>query len=268
MVDDEPRYIRAVQVNLEASGYEVLAARDGPTAIDLAASEEPDLILLDVRMPGLDGCEVCRRIRQFSTVPIIMLTALAENADKVKGLDVGADDYVTKPFSADELLARVRAVLRRIELSRRKDPHPTFQAGDLVVDFARRRVFAWGQEVNLTPIEYRLLYELVKQPGRVLVPEYLLEKVWGMGYEGENRLLWQAVHRLRRKIEPDPQNPQYIQTRPGIGYVFVSSQQPAGNRQKEVQSAAHFECVALYFNPPTPSQRRIPFIVIPPLSPA
>jgi DNA-binding response OmpR family regulator len=221
VVDDEPRYVRAIQVNLEASGYEVLAARDGQTAMDLAASEEPALILLDIRMPGLDGYEVCRRIREFSAVPIIMLTALAEDADKVKGLDIGADDYVTKPFSADELLARVRSTLRRIELSGRQEPRPTFQSGDLLVDFARQRVFVCDQEANLTPTEYRLLCELVGQAGRVLVPEYLLEKVWGMGYEGENRLLWQAIHRLRRKIERDPRSPQYIQTRPGIGYVFV-----------------------------------------------
>jgi len=221
VVDDEPRYVRAIQVNLEASGYEVLAARDGQTAMDLAASEEPALILLDIRMPGLDGYEVCRRIREFSAVPIIMLTALAEDADKVKGLDIGADDYVTKPFSADELLARVRSTLRRIELSERQEPRPTFQAGDLLVDFARQRVFVCDQEANLTPTEYRLLCELVGQAGRVLVPEYLLEKVWGMGYEGENRLLWQAIHRLRRKIERDPRSPQYIQTRPGMGYVFV-----------------------------------------------
>jgi len=142
----------------------------------------------------------------------------------VAGLDVGADDYVTKPFSADELLARVRAVLRRVELSERQDPSSTFQAGDLLVDLAQQRVFVRSQEVNLTPTEYRLLCELVRQAGRVLVPEYLLEKVWGMGYEGENRLLWQAVHRLRRKIERDPRNPQHIQTRPGIGYVFALPQ--------------------------------------------
>jgi DNA-binding response OmpR family regulator len=224
VVDDEPRYIRAIQINLEASGYEVITTQDGQTAIELAASEEPDLILLDIRMVGLDGYEVCRRIREFSAVPIIMLTALAEDADKVAGLDVGADDYVTKPFSADELLARVRAVLRRVELSERQDPSSTFQAGDLLVDLAQQRVFVHSQEVNLTPTEYRLLCELVRQAGRVLVPEYLLEKVWGMGYEGENRLLWQAVHRLRRKIERDPRNPQHIQTRPGIGYVFALPQ--------------------------------------------
>jgi DNA-binding response OmpR family regulator len=224
VVDDEPRYIRAIQINLEASGYEVINARDGQTAIELAASEKPDLILLDIRMVGLDGYEVCRRIREFSAVPIIMLTALAEDADKVAGLDVGADDYVTKPFSADELLARVRAVLRRVELSEQHHPSSTFQAGDLLVDLGQQRVFVRSQEVNLTPTEYRLLCELVRQAGRVLVPEYLLEKVWGMGYEGENRLLWQAVHRLRRKIERDPRNPQHIQTRPGIGYVFAFPQ--------------------------------------------
>ena len=221
VVDDEPRYVWAVKVNLEARGYEVLVARDGQTAIELAASEEPDLIVLDIRMPSLDGYEACQRIREFSAVPIIMLTALAEDADKVKGLDIGADDYVTKPFSAAELLARVRATLRRVELSERKDPSPVFEAGDLRVYLAQQRVFVYGQEVDLTPTEYRLLCELVKQAGRVLVPEHLLEKVWGMGYEGENRLLRQAVHRLRRKIETDPRNPQYIQTRSGIGYVFT-----------------------------------------------
>jgi DNA-binding response OmpR family regulator len=241
VVDDEPRYVRAIQVNLEASGYEVLAARNGQTAIELAASEAPDLILLDIRMPGLDGYEVCRRIREFSAVPIIMLTAMAEDADKVKGLDIGADDYVTKPFSADELLARVRSALRRVELSERQAPHPTFQAGDLLVDFARQRVFVCDLEVNLTPTEYRLLCELVRQAGRVLVPDYLLEKVWGMGYEGENRLLWQAVHRLRRKIEPDPRNPQYIQTRPGLGYVFAQVGAGASLYSYPPKSATHFK---------------------------
>ena len=220
VTDDEPRYVRAVQVNLEASGYEVFTARNGLEAVDIAATEEPDLIILDIRMPNLDGYEACQRIREFSLVPIIMLTALAENVDKVKGLDVGADDYVTKPFSADELLARVRAVLRRVELGGQQDVCPTFQTGDLLVDFMRRCVFVGGQKVSLTPTEYRLLYELVTQPGRVLMPEYLLEKVWGGGYEGESRLLSQAIHRLRQKIERDPRNPEYIQTKPGLGYIL------------------------------------------------
>ncbi len=221
VVDDEPRYVRAIQVNLQASGYQVLTAGDGQRAVELAASKEPDLILLDVKMPKLNGFEACRQIREFSTVPIIMLTAMAEDENKVQGLDTGADDYVTKPFSADELMARVRAALRRVEFSARPDGQAIFEAGDFRIEFARRRVFRGGEEVALTPTEYRLLCVLARQAGRVVVPEHLLEKVWGVGYEGEHRLVWQAIHRLRRKIEPDPQNPELIQTRPGIGYVFV-----------------------------------------------
>ncbi len=227
VVDDEPRYVRAIQVNLEASGYEVITAEDGQQAVEQAASEEPDLIMLDIRMPGMSGYEACRRIREFSTTPIIMLTALAADSDKVEGLEAGADDYVTKPFSADELVARVRAILRRVEFSEQQNACPSLQVGDLTVDFVQQRVFVHDREVTLTPTEYRLLSELAKQPRRVLMPDYLLERVWGMGYEGENRLLWQAVHRLRRKIEADPANPQYIQTRPGLGYVFdIPNQRP------------------------------------------
>lgn len=222
VVDDEPRYVRAIQFNLEASGYEVLVARDGWAAIELTASEESDLVILDIRMPGLDGYEICRQIRQFSGVPIIMLTALAQDTDKVKGLDTGADDYVTKPFSAEELLARVRAVLRRAKGREQPGSEPVFRAGDLLVDFARRRVFTHCRELKLSPIEYQLLCELVQNADRVLVPDYLLRQVWGTGYEGETHLLWQAMHRLRRKIERDPKEPQYIQTRSGIGYIFVT----------------------------------------------
>jgi two-component system KDP operon response regulator KdpE len=221
VVDDEPRYLRALQVNLEASGYEVLAASDGRTAIEVASTEDPSLVVLDVRMPGIGGFETCRRIREFSMVPIIMLTALAEDADKVAGLDAGADDYVTKPFGADELLARVRAALRRASMSRQPAGKTTLTAGDLQVDFAQQRVFVGGREIRLTPTVYRLLYQLAQQPGRVLVPSVLLEEVWGMGYEGQTHLVWQAIHRLRQKVERDPRNPQIIQTRPGIGYVLI-----------------------------------------------
>jgi DNA-binding response OmpR family regulator len=220
VVEDESRYVRAIQINLEASGYRVSTAQNGYAAVELVASEEPDLVLLDVKMPGMDGWETCRRIREFSMVPIIMLTALAQDVDKVKGLDLGADDYVTKPFSVDELLARVRAALRRAQLAQPQG-EPVVRAGHLRVDLSQQRVFVQDQEVELTPTEYRLLAELVQQAGRVLVPEFLLERVWGVGYEGETRLLWQAIHRLRRKIEPDPKEPLYIQTRPGIGYIFV-----------------------------------------------
>ena len=223
VVDDEPRYIRAMQANLEARGYEVLAAQNGQTAIELARRQQPDLILLDIRMPGLDGHEVCRRIREFSSVPVIMLTALSDEVNKVKGLDTGADDYVTKPFSIVELLARVRAALRRAELSKQPESSPTFQVGDLLVDFSRRRVFVSGQEVSLTPTEYRLLCELARQAGRVLMPDYLLKKVWGIEHVKDARLVWQVMHRLRRKIERDPQNPRYIQTRAGMGYILQLS---------------------------------------------
>lgn len=221
VVDDEPRYAWAIRVNLEARGYEVITASNGTSAIELAAGENPDLVVLDIRLPDLDGYEVCRQIREFSTAPVIMLTALAEDADKVKGLNLGADDYVTKPFSVDELLARVHANLRRVDFAARQDPSPTYETGVLFVDFVQQRVFVSDQEVHLTPTEYRLLCELVSNVERVLVPEYLLENVWGAGYAGENQLLRQAIHRLRHKIEPDPKNPQYIQTRTGLGYTFV-----------------------------------------------
>jgi DNA-binding response OmpR family regulator len=221
VADDEPRYVWAIRTNLEARGYEVLAAGDGQEAIELAAREEPDLIILDIRMPNLDGYEACRRIRQFSTVPVIMLTAMAEDRDKVRGLDTGADDYVTKPFSVEELLARVRAALRRTEFSSEQEMQPIFRVGLLQVDFAQQRVFIREEEVGLTPTEYHLLCELARNAGRVLVPEYLLERVWGTGHEGEHQLVRQAIHRLRRKIEPDPKNPQYIQTRTGLGYVLT-----------------------------------------------
>jgi DNA-binding response OmpR family regulator len=221
VADDEPRYVWAIRTNLEARGYEVLAAGDGQEAIELAAREEPDLIILDIRMPNLDGYEACRRIRQFSTVPVIMLTAMAEDRDKVRGLDTGADDYVTKPFSVEELLARVRAALRRAEFSSEQEMQPIFRVGLLQVDFAQQRVFIREEEVGLTPTEYHLLCELARNAGRVLVPEYLLERVWGTGHEGEHQLVRQAIHRLRRKIEPDPKNPQYIQTRTGLGYVLT-----------------------------------------------
>ena len=220
VVDDEAQYVWAMQVNLSARGYDILTAGDGYKAIELAEREKPDLILLDIRMPGLDGYQTCERIREFSDVPIIILSAVAGSRDKVRGLDAGADDYVTKPFGVEELLARVRAALRRRGLA----PMLTelsFEAGAIRVDFRQRRVFVHDQEVVLTATEYRLLSEMVAQPGRVFTNDHLLVKVWGPGNEGKDRLLRQAVHRLRQKIEPDPQLTEYIQTRHGVGYLFV-----------------------------------------------
>jgi len=222
MVDDEPRYVRALQANLEARGYAVVSAHRGQTAIDVALRTEPDLLILDIRMPDMDGFQVCQRVREFSSAPIIMLTALSDDVSKVKGLDIGADDYITKPFSIAELLARVRAALRRSTASNQAEPDTVFRVGELAVDFARRRVFVREQEVNLTPTEYHLLCELARQAGRVLMPDYLLKKVWGIEHVKDMRLVWQVIHRLRRKIEPDPDQPQYILTKAGLGYVLSS----------------------------------------------
>lgn len=219
-VDDEPRYVWAIRKVLEGAGYETLTASNGEMALELAAVEAPDLVLLDIRLPDLDGYAVCQRIREFSKVPIIMLTALSDGSDKVRGLDTGADDYVTKPFGAPELLARVRAVLRRVEFSEAPSPSTVIRAGDLEIDLARQCVTLQGKEVDLSATEYRLLCEFAKQPQRLLVPEYLLERVWGPGYEEENHILRQSIYRLRRKIEPDPSDPIYIQTKPGMGYLF------------------------------------------------
>jgi DNA-binding response OmpR family regulator len=221
VVDDETRYLQVAKVNLELRGYQVLTASDGQMALSLVVSQEPDLVLLDVRMPGLDGYQVCQRIREFSKVPIIMLTAMAEDADKVRGLDVGADDYVTKPFSIPELLARVRAVLRRAQGSSDPMPAPILEAGDLRVDLGGRRAYVGDREIDLTPTEYGLLCELIRHAGRVLTPEYLLERVWGIGYEGEEHLVRKVIYRLRQKIEPIPGTPQYVLTRPGMGYLLA-----------------------------------------------
>ena len=220
IADDDPRYLRLIRVNLEASGYAVITAQDGQAAVALTASYAPDLVLLDILMPEIDGYTVCTKIREFSNVPIIMLTALGETDDLVKGLDAGADDYITKPISVRELLARVRAALRRGQISQ-LDYTPTFETNGLRVDFVSRRVFVQEQEVNLALTEYRLLCELVTHAERVITPAQLLEKIWGAGYENHTQLVWQGIHRLRQKIEIAPDAPRHIQTRPGIGYIFT-----------------------------------------------
>jgi two-component system, OmpR family, KDP operon response regulator KdpE len=222
VVDDEPRYVRWITVNLRASGYRVLTAADGQTALDLTAGERPDLVLLDIGLPVLNGLEVCRRIREFSTVPIIMLTAKAAEADKVAGLDAGADDYLPKPFGPPELMARVRAVLRRARYAESPTDEPVFQHGDLAIDFARHAVSRGGAPVDLTPTEYKLLVQLARHAGRVLVPAELLTAVWGPEYRDETQHVRLYVSRLRHKIEPDPEQPRYVLTKPGIGYLFAA----------------------------------------------
>jgi DNA-binding response OmpR family regulator len=221
VVDDEPRYLRLMEVNLNTEGYKVITAPDGQQAIDRTAAEKPELILLDVMMPVMDGFTACERIREFSTVPIIIITAKGEERDRVRGLDAGADDYIVKPFSAQELLARVRAVLRRAERQQVGDFHqPVFNHHELTIDLPRALVTCAGREVSLTATEYRLLQTLSASLSRVMTAEELLTTVWGPEYKEDKEILWVCLSRLRQKIEPDPKNPIHIVTRQGIGYLM------------------------------------------------
>jgi len=220
VVDDEPSIIKFLRANLEAKGYKVLAAVDGTEALQTFEMELPDLVILDIMMPKIDGFEVCRRLREWSQIPIIMLSARGDESDKVKCLDLGADDYITKPFGASELIARVRAVMRRTEAAATIPTRPSFTSGDLEISFAQRRVTVAGKEVKLTPTEYTLLQEFVLNAGKVLTHTYLLNKVWGLEYREEREYLHVFVRRLRAKLEPDPTNPEYIMTLPGVGYQF------------------------------------------------
>ena len=220
-VDDEPRVVRLVSEVLKAMGYEVVAAATGEGAIEKAALEQPDLILLDILLgAGPDGYEVCQRIREFSDVPIIMLTAKAQESDLLRGFDVGADDYLTKPFNAKELVARVKAVLRRSQ-----QPEgvitTTWTCGDLVIDFARRLVTVSGEKVALTRTEYALLRELALNANCVMLHRDLLSAVWGPEYVNDIDYLRAYVRYLRRKLEDDPSNPQYILTSTGVGYMLA-----------------------------------------------
>jgi DNA-binding response OmpR family regulator len=221
VVDDEPRYVQLVEVNLKTEGYQVRTAADGQEAVEEVATEQPDLILLDVMMPVMDGFTACERIREFSSVPIIILTAKGEERDRVRGLDAGADDYIVKPFSAQEMLARVRAVLRRAERQRIDDfHHPIFKHHELEIDLARAMVTVAGKEVSLTATEYRLLQTFASSIGQVISPEKLLTDVWGPEYNDDKEILWVCLSRLRQKIEPDPKKPVHIVTRQGIGYLM------------------------------------------------
>ena len=221
LVDDDHQIIRFVRANLEAAGYRVITSTNPLEAIELVDLEMPDMIILDVMMPGIDGYEFCQRIREFSNMPIIMLTARDETQDKVKGLSLGADDYLTKPFSVQELMARVEAVLRRVKSPEEAGTRPSFVAGDLRVDFALRRVTLKEQEISLTQTEYKLLCQLVSNAGRVMFHQELLSEVWGPEYRDEMAYLRAYILHLRRKIEADPHQPQYILSKPGIGYIFT-----------------------------------------------
>ena len=220
-VDDEPRYLEIIRFNLETAGYRVASAASGEEALELLAAVEADLIVLDVMLPGIDGFEVCRLVREHSSCPVIMLTAKGAEEDKVRGLRLGADDYVTKPFSAQELLARVEAVLRRARGPEDERP-ATITVGDLSIDPQRKQVTVGGQEVRLSPTEYRLLWCLAASAGAVLSRDELLTEVWGKAYKGEDEILRVTLWRLRQKLADDPSAPRYIVTRPGLGYMLAS----------------------------------------------
>jgi Response regulators consisting of a CheY-like receiver domain and a winged-helix DNA-binding domain len=219
-VDDEPLYQHLYKVNLEKEGYEVVTASNGEDALEMVTSRHPDLVVLDVMMPRLDGITTCERIRQFSNVPIIIVTARGEENDRVRGLNVGADDYVVKPFSATELIARVRAVLRRSQTSEPPTQSRYFVHGNLKIDFARAEVWKDNKPVFLSATEYRLLIQFAHHVGEVMTAEELLVAIWGSAYREDKEILWVSIARLRQKLEDNPHSPQHIVTRAGLGYLM------------------------------------------------
>ena len=217
VVDDEPQIRRVMRTTLTSHGYTILEAKNGDEALDSIRTQRPDLILLDVNMPGPSGLDICREIRRTSDVPIIMLTVRNSEHDKVQALDAGADDYVVKPFGAEELMARIRAALRRATAAESVEP---FVSSDLSIDFEKRAVTAKGKLVRLTPKEFDLLRQLVANAGKALPHRRLLQAVWGPDYGDETEYLRVFINQLRKKIEIDPANPRYIHTEPWIGYRF------------------------------------------------
>jgi two-component system KDP operon response regulator KdpE len=221
VIDDEVPIRRLLRSSLSERGYRVSAVATADEGLDVAASDPPAVIILDLGLPDSDGLEVCRQIRSWSEVPIVILSARYDEMEKVRALDLGADDYLTKPFSTHELLARIRVALRHAE--RRQLTQVQITVGELQIDLARRQVTSGGMEVRLTPTEYALLTALAGQAGRVLTHTWLLQHVWGVGYEENVQNLHVFISQLRRKIEPQPARPRYILTEPGIGYRFATS---------------------------------------------
>jgi DNA-binding response OmpR family regulator len=223
IVDDDPSIRKFVRANLEARNYLVSSAADGDEAIKMIEKNLPDLIVLDIMMPKIDGFEVCRQVREWSKIPIIMLSAREGETDKVRCLDCGADDYLTKPFSLRELLSRVNAVLRRTRDSMKDAAESSFRSGDLEVDFARHTVSLKGSLVSLTAVEDRILHYLAINAGRIVTSNQLLEEVWGEEYLGDFRVLQVNICRLRRKLNDTARTSRYILTKPGIGYMMLKS---------------------------------------------
>ena len=218
VVDDDEKILKFLRINLSGEGWHILTARDGAEALRMVEKDPPDLVILDIMMPNVDGFEVCRQLRQWSQVPIIGLSARGDMADKVKCLNLGADDYITKPFGIDELIARANAVLRRNRFDDYVFPTSSFTTGGLKVDLASRKVTVDDNEVKLTPTEYKLLRELVIGAGQALGYKYLLGKIWGPEYKTEREYLHVYIGHLRAKVETDPRNPVYIISVPGVGY--------------------------------------------------
>lgn len=223
VVDDEPRMIGFIRMNLELEGHRVIEAHNGLEALDAIRTQLPDVVLLDVMMPELDGFETLRMLREFSSTPVIMLTAKGDENDKVYGLELGADDYVTKPFGPRELSSRIKAVLRRADMPSSSPDEAILQVDErLSVDFNQREVIVEGERIKLRPTEYRLLYHLIENAGWTVPHDQLLAKVWGYEYRDEAHYVRLYVNYLREKIEEDPSNPRYIMTERGVGYRFVN----------------------------------------------
>jgi two-component system, OmpR family, KDP operon response regulator KdpE len=220
VVDDEPQILRALGINLRARGYDVDLAPDGERALDVAARNHPDVVVLDLGLPGIDGVDVIRGLRGWSRVPIVVLSVRDAEEDKVAALDAGADDYVTKPFGMDELLARLRAALRRTAPA---EEEAVIETGDFTIDLAAKKVQRQGEEIRLTPTEWHLVEVLVRNRGRLVAQRQLLQEVWGPQYQDETNYLRVFMAQVRRKLEPEPAHPRYFVTEPGMGYRFEGS---------------------------------------------
>lgn len=220
VVDDEPRMVRFITMNLEAEGFRVVTASNGFEALDRLTRDMPELVVLDIMMPDMDGFETLKKMREVSTVPVIFLSAKGEEEDRILGLDIGADDYLAKPFSPRELISRIKAVLRRAEASVPNAKSEIVVDEDLRLHFGQRKVIVKGREVKLRPTEYRLLYQLVSNAGKLLTHEMLLARVWGPEYRDEDHYVRLYITYLRQKIEEDPRNPRYILSERGLGYRF------------------------------------------------
>ncbi len=221
VVDDEPRMLQLIAMNLNLEGFEVVSAQGGFQSLEKVTREMPDLVLLDIMMPDMDGFETLKRIREISNVPVIFLSVKAEESDRVHGLDLGADDYITKPFSPRELVSRIKAVLRRVEPENAVKKNEIKIDDDLTIDFDQRRVIVCGKELKLRATEYRLLYQLVINAGKLMSHETLLSRVWGPEYQDEDQYVRLYITYLRQKIEKDPKNPHYILSERGLGYRFI-----------------------------------------------